>query len=118
MASPSESIANEKVLWLTTIGAKTGLPRPIEIWFVVHGDRFYVFAENREAASWVRNIRRNPAVKIRVGDHETQATARVLDAAADRALWDQVAAMANRKYRWGDGLPVEIHPAEWPGSGS
>jgi deazaflavin-dependent oxidoreductase (nitroreductase family) len=114
MPSSFDALADEKILWLTTTGAKTGLLRPIEIWFVVHGERFYLFAENGEAANWVKNIRRNRAVKIRVGDRETQATARVLDAAADRALWDQVAAMADRKYGWGDGLPVEINPTEQP----
>jgi hypothetical protein len=34
----------------------------------------------------------------------------VLDRHTDRKLWDQVAAIANRKYGWGDGLPVEITP--------
>ena len=28
----------------------------------------------------------------------------------DRKLRDQVAAIADRKYGWGDGLPVEITP--------
>jgi hypothetical protein len=36
--------------------------------------------------------------------------ARVLDPHTDRKLWDQVAAIADRKYGWGDGLPVEITP--------
>jgi hypothetical protein len=34
----------------------------------------------------------------------------VLDPQTDRELWDQVTAIANRKYGWGDGLPVEITP--------
>jgi hypothetical protein len=34
--------------------------------------------------------------------------ARVLDRHADRQLWDEVAAIAHRKYEWSDGLPVEI----------
>jgi hypothetical protein len=30
-----QSIADEQVLYLTTIGRTTGLPREIEIWFVL-----------------------------------------------------------------------------------
>lgn len=105
-----KSVANEQVLYLTTIGRRTGLPREIEIWFVVWCERFYLFAETREAAAWVKNIRPNPKVKVRIGDRRTDATARVLDPNIDRKLWDQVAAIANRKYGWGDGLPVEITP--------
>jgi hypothetical protein len=32
------------------------------------------------------------------------------DREADRRLWDRVAAIAERKYGWGDGLPVELTP--------
>jgi deazaflavin-dependent oxidoreductase (nitroreductase family) len=111
MASASlESIADRQVLYLTTIGRTMGMPREIEIWFVVRRQRFYLFAETREAAGWVKNIRRNPEVTIRVRELEMNARARVLDRQADHHLWDEVAAIADRKYGWGDGLQVEITP--------
>jgi deazaflavin-dependent oxidoreductase (nitroreductase family) len=102
--------ADEKILYLTTIGWRTGLPRRIEIWFVVYRDRFYLFAETGEAAAWVKNLRRNPEVTVRIRERQIGATARVLDRETDGELWDQVAAVADRKYGWGDGLPVEITP--------
>ena len=105
-----QDLADNRVLYLTTIGRRTGLPREIEIWFVVHGDRLYLFAETGEAAAWVKNIRRNPGVLVRIGE-SIGATARVLDREIDRELWDQVTAIAERKYGWGDGLPVEITPS-------
>jgi deazaflavin-dependent oxidoreductase (nitroreductase family) len=105
-----QDVAEEKVLYLTTIGRRTGLPREIEIWFVVCGERFYLFAETGEAAYWVKNIRRNLGVTVRIRERQFGATARVLDRDSDRKLWDQVAAIAARKYGWGDGLPVEIAP--------
>jgi deazaflavin-dependent oxidoreductase (nitroreductase family) len=101
---------DEKVLYLTTIGRKTGLRRKIEIWFVVYGDRFYLFAETRESAGWVKNIRHNPEEMVSIGEWQIGATARVLDRKADRELWDKVAAIADGKYGWGDGLPIEITP--------
>src|SRR3954449_13055079 len=102
--------ADKKVLYLTTIGRRTGLLRQIEIWFVVYRARFYLFAETGEAAAWVKNIRRNPEVVVRIGERQIGATARVLDRETDRELRDWVAAIADRKYGWGDGLPVEISP--------
>lgn len=113
MAWPS-SWDDNKVLYLTTIGRKTGLPREIEIWFVIHCDRFYLFSETGEAAAWVKNIRRNPEVMVRIEASRVNATARVLDCEIDRELWEQVAAIAVRKYDWGDGLPVEITPVTPP----
>jgi len=103
-----EDLANEQVLYLTTVGRKTALPREIEIWFVVHGDRLYLFAETREAANWVKNIRRNPTVAVRIGERRIEAKARVLDRHIDGHLWDEVTALGLRKYGWGDGLPVEL----------
>src|SRR6266446_2826907 len=105
-----QDVADRQVLYLTTIGRRTGLPREIEIWFVVWCEHFYLFAETGEAAGWVKNIRHNPKVTVRIGEWQIDATARVLDRHTDRKLWDQVAAIADHKYGWGDGLPVEITP--------
>ncbi len=106
-----EGLANERVLHLTTIGRVTGRPREIEIWFVVCREKFYLFAEPREAAGWVKNIRRSPKVSVRIGRYTIKALARVLDRQKDRRLWDEVQTIADHKYGWGDGLPVEITPA-------
>ena len=105
-----QTIADKQVLHLTTIGRTTGLPREIEIWFVVSCERFYLFAETGEAAGWVKNIRRNQKVAVRIGEWQIEATARVLDRRADHKLWKEVAAIADHKYGWGEGLPVEITP--------
>jgi deazaflavin-dependent oxidoreductase (nitroreductase family) len=109
-----QNVADKKVLYLTTVGRRTGLPREIEIWFVIHHDHFYLFSETGEAAAWVKNIRRNPEVMIRIEASRVSATARVLDREIDRELWAKVAAIAERKYEWGDGLPVEITPTAPP----
>jgi deazaflavin-dependent oxidoreductase (nitroreductase family) len=98
-------------LYLTTVGRKTGLPREIEIWFVVHHGSFYVFAEGFHRAQWVKNIARDRRVRVRVGDQTLEATAQALDATRDAAEWRTVQDLARAKYGWGDGLPVRITPA-------
>jgi len=110
MWSNIEAVADEQVLYLTTTGRKTGLPREIEIWFVTFSGRFYLFAERGEAANWVRNIRHEPKVTVRIGECQIEALAQVLERQTDSSLWEQVAAIAKRKYGWGDGLPVQIAP--------
>jgi deazaflavin-dependent oxidoreductase (nitroreductase family) len=111
MTWPSiQEFADKNVLYLTTIGRRTGLRRQIEIWFVVYRDGFYLFAETGEAAAWVKNIRNNPEVIVQIEERQIGATARVLDRKVDQRLWDEVAAIADRKYGWSAGLAVEITP--------
>jgi deazaflavin-dependent oxidoreductase (nitroreductase family) len=104
-----ENLAGEQVLHLTTVGRVTGRPHEIEIWFILCREKFYLFAE-RGTAGWVKNIRRSANVRIRIREREIEAVAKVLDYRTDRQLWDKVRAIAERKYGWGGGLPVEISP--------
>jgi hypothetical protein len=69
-----------------------------------------LFSEHGEAAGWVENIRRSPDVSVRFGERRIKAVGRALDHQIYRQLWDEVQAIADRKYGWGDGLPVEITP--------
>ena len=98
------------VLYLTTVGRTSGVPRQIEIWFVAAGGKYYLLAEHFRRAQWVQNIERNPSVQVRLGGQERAATARILDETADRETWQLAQDLARQKYGWGDGLPVEIAP--------
>jgi deazaflavin-dependent oxidoreductase (nitroreductase family) len=104
MAEPSP------YLYLSTTGWKSGRPHVIEIWFVELQGRYYVVAEGRERAHWVRNIRQQPAVSFRVGGHAFTAIGRVIDGIAEPELAGQVAASMDAKYEWSDGLIVELTP--------
>jgi deazaflavin-dependent oxidoreductase (nitroreductase family) len=104
-------------LYLTTVGRKTGLPRQIEIWFVVIGDTLYLLAEHGRRAQWVKNIERNPRIAVRLGSQtarERKGTARVLDRERDAAAWQRAQDLFREKYGWGGGLPVEITAAPPP----
>jgi len=95
-------------LYLTTTGRRSGQPREIEIWFTRHEGRYYLVAEHRDKASWVRNLRAQPRVRARVGDATFDARARVPDALAEAELCGRIRALSEEKYGWGDGLIVEI----------
>jgi deazaflavin-dependent oxidoreductase (nitroreductase family) len=104
------TLAEAQVLYLTTTGRHSGLPRTIEIWFTYHAGRLYLNAERRLAAQWVQNVVQEPRVRVRLQDREFAGQARLLDPHRDRLLWQTVVALSRQKYDWGEGLPVEITP--------
>jgi deazaflavin-dependent oxidoreductase (nitroreductase family) len=97
-------------LYLTTTGRITSQPREIEIWFAEHGGHCYLVAE-RESANWVRNIQSQPQVRVRVGDAEFEAIARVMHNGREPQLGASVKVLFDAKYGWSDGLRVELTPA-------
>jgi deazaflavin-dependent oxidoreductase (nitroreductase family) len=109
MEEQTQSGRNE-YLYLTTIGRVSGEPREIEIWFVESHGNFYILAEHFHNAQWVKNIKRNPHVHVRVGGREFEAKARALDENLDRDIWLTAQKLSGEKYGWGEGLPVEVTP--------
>jgi deazaflavin-dependent oxidoreductase (nitroreductase family) len=107
-------VTEPQYLYLTTRGRKSGQPRQIEIWFTRYEGRYYLVAEHREHAHWVRNLLANPHVQVRVGDGRFPARARVVDARKEPALAREIRARSEKKYGWGDGLVVELDPAGPP----
>ena len=105
-----EAAPDDRFLYLTTIGRRTGRPHEIEIWYVAAAGRFYVLAEHFHAAQWVKNLVRDPRVRVRVGDRTFAASARPLDPTRDSDEWQTAQRLAREKYGWGDGLPVELTP--------
>ena len=99
-------------LYLTTTGRRTGLPREIEIWFTERDSRFYIIAEHRDRANWVRNIGANPHVQVKVGDQRFDAVARVVDDDQEPDVARAVQALSSAKYGWSDGAIVEITPRD------
>jgi hypothetical protein len=69
-----------------------------------------VIAEHRDRANWVRNIRANPHVRVRVDDRRFAGTARLVDDEREPDLAEAVKALSDAKYGWSDGLIVEITP--------
>lgn len=102
-------------IYVTTTGRKTGRPHQIEIWFVAHAGAYYLVSEAGEGSDWVKNIRANPQVTLRVGARDAQAVTaqgRPIDRALEPELAAAVAARMEAKYQWSTGLIVELRPVE------
>src|SRR4051812_40378167 len=97
-------------LYLTTTGRVSGKPRDIEIWFTERDGRYYLIAEHRERANWVRNIQARPQVNVRVGDRHFNAAARIVSDESELELAAAVRSLSDAKYGWSDGLVVELTP--------
>jgi deazaflavin-dependent oxidoreductase (nitroreductase family) len=75
-----ERVADKDFAYLTTTGRQTGKEHTIEIWFSLHDGRIYVLSGGGGRADWVRNLRKTPGVRLRIGTQSTNAKARVLRA--------------------------------------
>jgi deazaflavin-dependent oxidoreductase (nitroreductase family) len=69
--------------YLTTRGRRTGRPHEIEIWFALAGHTLYLLSGGGDRSDWVRNLRAEPAVTMRLRDTTYAATARVVDDAEE-----------------------------------
>ena len=96
---------------MTTLGWKTCKQHRIEIWFVEHNGRYYIISERLDSAHWVQNIKHNPVVSFSVNDKVIiKGNARIVDQEKESALAAEVLKLMNTKYKWSQGLVVELMP--------
>jgi hypothetical protein len=95
---------------LTTYGWKSGKEHRIEIWFVEHIKRYYIISERLEGAHWVQNIKHNRAVSFSINDKIFKGSARIVDQEKEFALTAEVSKLMDTKYKWRQGLIVELIP--------
>lgn len=65
--------------YLTTIGRKSGLERTIEIWFALEGDTVYLLSGGGDSSDWVRNVRMDDRVDVKLGRKTNPGHARLID---------------------------------------
>jgi deazaflavin-dependent oxidoreductase (nitroreductase family) len=72
------ALAGEDFCYLTTTGRVTGRPHEIEIWFALVPERgaLYVLSGGGHRSDWVKNLRRNPEVRVRIADERFAGLAR------------------------------------------
>lgn len=100
-------LSKEEYCYLTTTGRVSGQPHEIEIWFGILDGTLYLLSGGGEDSDWVKNLRKNPGVAVRLAKHTFTGRARILsDEKEDAPIRKLLAA----KYQgWKQGRPL----SEW-----
>ena len=117
------ALASQDYCYITTTGRVTGKPHEIEIWFALVGDTIYILAGGGHDSGWVKNVKKQPGVPVRIGkkvrvgiEANFTGTARFVtakreDALARRLLLEKYAAFDDLD-EWGrTALPVAFELA-------
>ena len=71
-----DELKNEKFIYLTTKGRKTGKMHAVELWFAPANDRIYLSHEG-ESTDWMKNIEKDGRVKMKIGSENLEGSAAV-----------------------------------------
>ncbi len=80
MPADLRTLANEDFCYLTTTGRVTGRAHEIEIWFalVPETHTLYMLSDS-DHSDWVRNLRRDSRVTVRIAGERFEGRARVVE---------------------------------------
>jgi len=99
---PFARLADESFAYLTTTGRVSGKPHTIEIWFAMDGGTMYLLSGGGDRADWVKNLRKDPEVRVRVGTRTVSAKARPVRAGTTADL--KARELLDGKYMgWSEG---------------
>jgi len=108
-----EGMHRDRLVLLTTVGARTRRPHTTPMMFHRDGDRILVIASNAGAPrdpDWYRNLLREPTVTVEVADETYQAVASVLTGAARERQWAMLTSaypfLADHEVKAGRTIPV------------
>jgi deazaflavin-dependent oxidoreductase (nitroreductase family) len=85
-----DGMHRERLVLLTTTGARTGRPHTTPVMFQQDGDRLLVIASNAgapKAPDWYHNLVAEPTVTVEVGQDSYQAEATVLTGPEREQRW-------------------------------
>ena len=74
-----DEVAALDFCYVTTKGRRSGSPHTIEIWFALRGDTVYVLSGGGDSSDWVKNLREDPTVGLRIGGHDLICKGRVVE---------------------------------------
>jgi deazaflavin-dependent oxidoreductase (nitroreductase family) len=95
---------------LTTRGRSSGRDHEIEIWFGVRNDDVVLIGGHVDT-DWLRNLRSDPSVRVRIGDDQHEGTARLVDDPAERI---EIGHLLAAKYEQSlDPVDVVEGPRSW-----
>jgi deazaflavin-dependent oxidoreductase (nitroreductase family) len=110
------ALAAEDFCYLTTTGRVTGRPHEIEIWFSLVSETrtLYMLSGGRDRSDWVKNLRREPWVTVRIAGAQFSGRAREArdaeeDELARRLLVEKYDSSPGRLANWRrTALPVAV----------
>lgn len=88
-----EGLKSRPTIHLVTIGRRTGLPRPVTVWFIYLDGRLFV--RTSLVTDWGRNLRANPKVEAEVDGLKFSAEAVQVK---DKALIQRLQKRYRRRY--------------------
>ncbi len=86
MAADVQLFSHEDFCYLTTTGRITGRVHTIEIWFVLYNRTLYMLSGGLDKADWVKNIRQNASVTVKIKDKIFVGQGRDVKSAEEDAL--------------------------------
>jgi deazaflavin-dependent oxidoreductase (nitroreductase family) len=72
-------LADEEYCYLTTTGRVSGEAREIEIWFGMEDKTIYMLSGGGDRSDWVKNLKRQPGVSVRIAERTFSGRARIVD---------------------------------------
>jgi deazaflavin-dependent oxidoreductase (nitroreductase family) len=70
-------LSPQEYCYLNTTGRVSGRSHEIEIWFAIQNNTLYLLSGS-ERSDWVKNLRKNPSVTVRIAEHTFTGTARIV----------------------------------------
>jgi deazaflavin-dependent oxidoreductase (nitroreductase family) len=120
LSSALERVKDERFVYLTTKGRRTGRPHTVELWFALAGGKVYLSHEGGRT-DWMKNLAREGAATMRIGGVTFGASARVAEGAArelgERALYEKYYGGASKEVvdDWFDlSVVLELTPSSAP----
>lgn len=100
-------LADEDYCYITTTGRVTGKPHEIEIWFGLRGDSIYLLSGGGNKSDWVKNMRAQPQVKVRIAKHNFTGHVRFALEAEEESQARRI--LATKYQGWREGRKL----SEW-----
>lgn len=100
-------LAGEEYCYLTTTGRVSGRPHEIEIWFGAKGSSIYLLSGGGDRSDWVRNLLKDPAVKVRISKWHFDGIARLVKEEQEETAARYM--LAEKYQEWEEGRTL----SEW-----
>ena len=97
-------LTKEEYCYLTTTGRKSGNPHEIEIWFGIREDSLYLLSGGGEDSDWVKNLRANPNVTVRIAKHTFTGFASIVNEEKEATMARHMLAGKYQGWREGQSL--------------